>query len=251
MSDLHLLTIEIENGGQRQSIAPVLLQDERDVVLVDCGYPDSMEKLEAAAGRYGLSLGSITKLIVTHHDLDHIGSLAALKEAYPHIAVIAHEREVPYVQGIKKSLRLQQAESTLADLPDELKPGAEQFIRSLASVEPAVVDQIVSHGEKLPWCGGIEVVHTPGHMPGHISLYLPGSKTLIAGDAVVYENGQLDIANPHFALDLKEAVRSVQRLLAYDIEQIVCYHGGWFRGDVQKELCRLIDSYQERSGEAR
>ena len=34
------------------------------------------------------------------------------------------------------------------------------------------------------WCGGLEVIETPGHMPGHISLYLKDSKTLICGDAL-------------------------------------------------------------------
>lgn len=97
--------------------------------------------------------------------------------------------------------------------------------------------------ERLPWCGGIDIVHTPGHMPGHISLYLPASKTLIAGDAVVIEQGKLNIANPQFTLDLDEAVRSVQRLLAYDIEQLICYHGGLFHGDVKQALLELVREY--------
>lgn len=50
------------------------------------------------------------------------------------------------------------------------------------------------------------ICFTPGHTPGHISLYFLQSKTLVAGDAVVIENGVLDIANPQFALDLEAAV---------------------------------------------
>lgn len=244
MNRCHLLEIEFEYNGQKQVITPVLLQDECDMILIDCGYPNFMPLLEEAASRHNVTLDSITKLIVTHHDMDHIGSLAALKRTYPHIDIVAHELEAPYVEGAKKLLRLEQAESTFQALPDEAKPYAEQFIRFLQSIEPAAVDRTVADGERLPWCDGIEIVPTPGHTPGHISLYLSASKTLIAGDAVVIEDGMLAIANPQYTPDLDEAIRSVRRLLDYDIEQIICYHGGLFHGDVQQALQQLIHRYQ-------
>lgn len=243
MKNIHLLDIEFTYNGQKQVITPVLLQDEGETILVDCGYPDFTPLLEKAAIRHKITLDSITKMIVTHHDMDHIGSLAALKRAYPHMVIIAHELDAPYIAGTKKSLRIQQAESTLDALPDEAKPDAEQFIRFLQTVEPVPVDWTVSQGDMLPWCGGIEIVHTPGHMPGHMSLYLPASKTLIAGDAVVIEQGKLGIANPHFTLDMDEAIRSVHRLLGYDVEQLVCYHGGLFHGDVKHSLRQLIQAH--------
>lgn len=243
MNHCHLLDIEFEYNETKQVITPILLQDEHDTILIDCGYPNFIPLLEAAAARYSITLDSITKLIVTHHDMDHIGSLAAWKRTYPHIEIIAHELERPYLEGTKKSLRLEQAESTFDALPADAKPNAEQFIRFLQSIEPAAVDRTVTHGVSLPWCGGIEVIHTPGHMPGHISLYIPASKTLIAGDAVVIEEGTLAIANPQYTLDLDEAVRSVQRLLHYDAEQIICYHGGLFHGDVKQALRQLISAY--------
>lgn len=242
MNGFRLLDIEFTYNQQKQVITPVLISGERDTILVDCGYPDFSSLLEEAVNRHGVKLESVTKLIVTHHDMDHIGSLAALKKAYPHIAIIAHEVEAPYIDGSKKSLRLEQAEASLESLPEEAEEHAKQFIRLLQSIEPAPVDQVVSHGEKLPWCGGIQIVHTPGHTPGHISLYLPDSKTLIAGDAVVIEQGKLGIANPQYTLDLDEAVRTIQRLTSYDIEQLVCYHGGSFPGDAKQALRELARS---------
>ncbi|MDU5143969.1 MAG: MBL fold metallo-hydrolase [Paenibacillus dendritiformis] len=243
MKHLHLLQIECEYNEQQQAIAPVLLQDGDDTILVDCGYPDFGPLLEEAANRQGIRLDSMTALIVTHHDMDHIGSLAALTRAYPRIEIFAHELEQPYIEGKRKPLRKEQAESTLDALPEEAKKGAEQFIRFLQSIEPARVDRTVAHGERLPWCGGIDIVHTPGHTSGHISLYLPACKTLIAGDAVVIEDGRLNIANPRHAWDLKEAVRSVRRLLDYDIERIICYHGGLYDRDVRQALRELVHAY--------
>lgn len=102
--------------------------------------------------------------------------------------------------------------------------------------------------ELLPWCGGIRVVATPGHTPGHISLYLPAEKTMVTGDAVVIEDGKLNLANPSYTLHMDDAVRSVRRLLDYDIRQLICYHGGLFQGDVKKALLRLFRDLQNKKG---
>ncbi|HZG58631.1 MBL fold metallo-hydrolase [Paenibacillus sp.] len=244
MRKIHLLDIEFEYGGQRQTIVPALLEDERGSILIDCGYPEFLPMLEAAAARKGIPFSSIATVVLTHHDMDHIGSLAALQRAYPHIEVVAHEREKPYLEGTAKSLRLEQAEAMLGAMPDSARPQAEQFIRLLQSIEPARVDRTVADGERLPWFGGMEIVPTPGHMPGHISIYLPAEKTLIAGDAVVVEDGRLNLANPQFALDMEEAVRSVRKLLDYDIERLICYHGGELRGGIKEALLDVLERYE-------
>jgi glyoxylase-like metal-dependent hydrolase (beta-lactamase superfamily II) len=247
MTMVQMVSLELafSYGGQPQVINPVILRDEeeREVILVDCGYPDFEALIEEAAGRHNITPADLTRVIVTHHDLDHMGSLAALKENYPRIEIIAHEIEKPYIEGRRKSLRLEQAESTFDALPEAAKAGVAQFIRALKAVKPAPVDRTVRDGERLPWCGGIEIVHTPGHMPGHLSLYLPAGRILIAGDAVVIEQGELNIANPHYALNLDDAVRSVQRLTHYDIAQLQCYHGGLYQGDAVQALRRLAARY--------
>ncbi|MHB8917725.1 MAG: MBL fold metallo-hydrolase [Desulfocucumaceae bacterium] len=53
----------------------------------------------------------------------------------------------------------------------------------------ADVGRTVADEEELPYCGGITVIHTPGHTPGHICLYHKQSRTLIAGDALFAEGG--------------------------------------------------------------
>ena len=58
------------------------------------------------------------------------------------------------------------------------------------------VDMAVADEEVLPYCGGITVIFTPGHTPGHICLYLNQSKILIAGDALVAVHGELRGPNP-------------------------------------------------------
>lgn len=243
MKNYHLLPLSFENSGQQSILTPVLIHDEEDCILVDCGYPGFTSLLDEALAKHQLSLQSLTKLIVSHHDIDHMGALAAIKRSYPQIDIIAHEQDAPYINGTCKSLRLEQAESTLDALPEAAKPGAKAFISYLQTMEHAPVERIVADREILPWCGGIEIIHTPGHMPGHISLYLPSSKTIIAADAVVIENGVLDIANPQFTLDMDQAIASVERLGQYDAEHLICYHGGLYEGDVKQALRQLLQSY--------
>ena len=63
-------------------------------------------------------------------------------------------------------------------------------------------------------------------MPGHISLYAKKEKVLIAGDALVVESEKLCMAMPQYVLDMHDAQDSIRNLQNYDIEKIICYHGG-------------------------
>lgn len=228
MNTLSVLELELSFSinGVENVIYPVIIQDDADKILIDCGYPGFLPKLQEVAAKIGIDLHQLTKVIITHHDFDHMGALADLKKSYPRIMVLASEKEEEYINGQKKSLRLQQAEAIYDTLPESQKQAAQQFANMLAAVEHVDVDQTVNDGEILPVCGGIKIIATPGHMPGHISIYHMPSKTLIAGDALVVENGSLAIANPQYTLDMAGAKESIQKLLDYEIETIICYHGG-------------------------
>ena len=106
----------------------------------------------------------------------------------------------------------------------------------LKTVQAVQVDQILALDREIEWLPGVEVIHTPGHMPGHISLYIRQNRTMIAADAVVVENGLLEIANPQFTLDLEEAVRSVEKLQQLEIDRIICYHGGVVQTDIPETV---------------
>ena len=79
-------------------------------------------------------------------------------------------------------------------------------------------------------------------MPGHISIYIKTSKTLIAGDALVIENNKLAIANPQYTLDMVAAKKSIIKLMNYEIDRIICYHGGVYKNDIKKSLSSIISS---------
>ena len=190
-------------------LCPALLADGAHLVLVDCGYPDSLPLIEDAMAGLGLSPAELTEVFVTHHDGDHMGGLARLCARHPRIRVVAGAGEAPYLTGARA--------------------WGEAFCRRLAAVEPAPVHQTVADGDLLPWCGGCRVIATPGHTPGHCSLYLPGLRAVVTGDAAVLEAGTPAVANPQFALDLPQAEASLQKLLALDADCWLCYHGGILR----------------------
>jgi glyoxylase-like metal-dependent hydrolase (beta-lactamase superfamily II) len=115
----------------------------------------------------------------------------------------------------------------------------------LERLEPVGVDEQVENDTRLGLAGGTQVIFTPGHTPGHISLYLEGSKVLVAGDALTAEGGYLNGPNPLATLDRHTAMRSVKRLAHLDVDTIVCYHGGVVSEGTNEQLRRII---QEASG---
>lgn len=226
MNKIEVLEVCFEFNNQRDCLYPVILEDEKEMILIDCGYPGFLDNIEKAAAGKGIDIAKLTGIVITHHDFDHMGSLADFKRKYPRINVIASVDDEPYISGRKKSLRLQQAESIYDSLPEEEKSSAREFHRSLEAVESCSVDITLKDGDTLNYCGGIEVIATPGHMPGHISLYHRESRSVIAGDALVIDNGKLSIAMPQYTLDMVSAEKSAKKLLAYDADRIICYHGG-------------------------
>lgn len=232
MDKLIVLKIDMPFGEAPDSIHPVVLRYERNCVLVDCGYVGSLPKIEAALRQHSLPPSAVTHIVITHQDHDHMGAAAAFKAKYPEARVLASDVEAPYISGLKKPLRLDQAERLQETLPENQQEFGRAFCRMLRSVEPVQIDQHLTPGELLPFCGGCRVLPTPGHTPGHISLYLPEFDTIITGDAIALENGNPALANPRFTLDTEKAAASMHLLLSHPARKLICYHGGLF----EKEL---------------
>lgn len=199
-------------------IHPVLLWDRDMAVLIDTGFPGQMEDLRVAMEKVGVSFDKLKAVILTHQDVDHIGSLPQiLQECGDHLHVYAHELEKPYIQG---------------EIP-LLKDG------HLENPPKGRVDYTLSDGQELPFCGGIRVIHTPGHTLGHISLYLTKSKTLVAGDSMYSVNGILAGIHEPSTPDMDAARLSIKKYVDLDIASVVCYHGGFSHGNGKDQIVEL------------
>ena len=236
-----MLAIKAAIMGKPAIIHPVLLWDSADVILVDAGYPGQLQLIREAMGDAGVPFGRLNKVIITHHDVDHMGSLKNIIAASPaRPAVIAHEAEKPYIQGDLPPLKMAQLEARLDSLPREMKEVYEK-LAAFYQHGTVPVSTTVTDGEELPYCGGIEVIHTPGHTRGHICLYVRRCKALIAGDAMKAEGGRL-VRMPDTAVyDAELSMKSLRKLAKYDVRFVICYHGGLCRENVNRQIAELAN----------
>jgi glyoxylase-like metal-dependent hydrolase (beta-lactamase superfamily II) len=243
-SGLEMLEISAVMMGKVQTIHPVLIWDQDAVVLVDTGYPGQLPKFREAFVKAGLSFEQLTKVIITHQDLDHIGSLPSMLNESPEpVEVLAHEVERPFIQGEKRLLKLtpEAIEQAFKSVPKEVPNEWRKAFRAVLENPPkAAVNRTLSDGEELPFCGGIQIIHTPGHTPGHISLYHKQSKTLIAADAMIVVDGQLLTPESQYCSDMDAAIQSLKKFAEYDIETVICYHGGVYRTTMKINFGYLV-----------
>ena len=234
MPAYQILNLVKDFGAFKSEIHPVLFVDNDERILFDAGYPGQAEDIARELARKGLAVKDLTMIVVSHHDHDHVGSLLALKIMHPAVRIVAGRSEADYVAGKKVSLRLQQAEEHNKTLAGSERDFGERFAAYLKTIDICPVDRLVDDGERLS--GGVRVVATPGHTPGHISLYIEDQGIFIAGDATAVENGRLILPNPQFTLDLSGALDSIRKMQSLKISSIINYHGGVYSGDVVKAL---------------
>ena len=238
MSVIKELKIDFISSGKKNFIYPTLIKYKNELILIDTGYPNMISKLEKAFQNNGESFSNLTRIWITHHDHDHIGSLHAIREKYPHIKVYAGADEVPYIEGREIPLRMKQAVELQTHLSEEEQNEGLIFQKYLKSVEPDKVDFLL-YDDMLLLDGNIKVIATPGHTKGHVSFYFHEEKTLIAGDALVIENNKLELPFPQFPENLETAKNSAKKLAQFPISKVLCYHGGTKEGssfDIKKEI---------------
>lgn len=240
MNQVIVLPLEFKADGLDFFVYPVILKDENGLYLIDCAYPHFLPVIEDAFQKRGLQMQDIKKIIITHHDHDHMGALHEIVEKYPFIEVLCSKEQAPYIKGEKKSLRLLQIEGAYEAASPLEKEGMKSFIEMIQSVHHISKVNIIKDDEILPVCGGVKVLLSDGHMPGHISLYLEKNKTLISGDALVLEEGKLCIADKTFVLNKEKEIEAVEKFCNYEIEKIICYHGGEYESKNIKEELKVI-----------
>lgn len=238
---IYMLELSANIMGTSMDINPTLLCDKDSLILIDTGFPGQLHQIREAAEKEGIPFDKLNTIILTHQDIDHIGSASDILRNIPRmVKVLTHEEEKAYVNGEKKPVKIAQLEDRLNYLPDNIKIVYEKlkvaFEHSRVNVDKTLID-----GEELPYLGGITIVYTPGHTPGHICLYLNKWKILIAGDILSVKEGLLVKTDKDINFDNELNIKSIKKLMKYDIETVICYHGGTYKGDVNKRIAELIN----------
>ncbi|MED1204084.1 MBL fold metallo-hydrolase [Heyndrickxia acidicola] len=228
--EITVLELEYEAFGIKHLFYPTVLYDGRSAVLVDAGMPGQAEQIIKKMESEGIPFSHLEAIIFTHQDLDHIGSAPELISlAQREVTLFAHPLEIPFISGELPFIKTNMAKIEKKEL-------------NFGSLDPPLlkVGKPLYEWEKIPYCGGIEVIFTPGHTPGHVSLYVKSANVLIAGDAMILANGLLQGPVNQTTLDVKTAIESLGKFLKLEIKTVICYHGGIYYGDPQKSIKALL-----------
>ena len=192
---------------------PYILVDFDGLTLIDTGLPRSDRKILAYIGSLGKSAYDVKRIIITHSDLDHVGSLAALRKSTG-ARTYASKIEAEAIAAGKPSRQIKSSSFSLRRLMFAM-------LGPFMKIAPFQVDEILTDGQILPALGGLHVVDTSGHTPGHISLFAPSNGVLFCGDFMVTDENGIHGSRSGLTWDenrAKEAVRKQAGLGA----RIVC-----------------------------
>ncbi|MXR50541.1 MBL fold metallo-hydrolase [Halovenus sp. WSH3] len=202
---VHAVAQTIERENRTTTVHPAAVETPKGVLLIDTGFAGLSDQIEANLDDAGFDWDDVRGVVLTHQDGDHAGSLSTVVDRTDAV-VYAHERCAPYVDGREEPIK---------------SPDGERY-------PPEPVDVELVDGVRYRTAAGpMDVVFTPGHAPGHISLHFPEQGLLLAGDALTAADGRLQGPNEQYTPDVERALASVDALATLDVDRVLCYHGGF------------------------
>jgi glyoxylase-like metal-dependent hydrolase (beta-lactamase superfamily II) len=208
LPNIHLIPDIIAN--------PYLLIDPDGLTLIDASLPGSHRKILRYLASLGFAPADLKRILITHADFDHVGGLAALKAATgAHIFASPIEAQAIAAGHSSRPLK---PRSVIVKLLFDLMAG-------LFKPKPVRVDEVLSEGQILPVLGGLRVIETPGHTPGHISLYIPSTGVLFCGDSIVSEDVGLRGSRGANNWDQARSDESVRKQAALGAGMVCSGHG--------------------------
>ena len=189
------------------------VDDVEGLTLIDAGVPNRGHHLFSFLGKLGYQPQDLKHILLTHSDMDHVGSAADIQ---------AKSGARVYASG-ETAVHIQNATS-----PKHLPPLVEFIVSYLLKPYQPIAESvitIVQDGDVLPMMGGIHVLATPGHTPDHHSFYCPSAGVLFTGDALNTNRNRIQLTPKVITADMETAVSSAIRLLEIAPAILACSHG--------------------------
>lgn len=209
-----------------------LCVDQNGLFLVDTGMPKRAHLVWAAIEKLGRERSDLNRILITHADLDHAGSAAAIQA----------ETGATIYTGAETAELLKRGKS-----PKHM-PWFAQFILDYFMGYTAVSFHnihICLDGEQLPMLGGLQVITAPGHTLDQHAFYSPSRGILFAGDALNTRQDRLQITPKSVTADITAAHRTAIRLLQYHPQVIACGHGKPLDTTNRNDASNLLNQLQK------
>ena len=209
-----------------------LIAEADGLTLIDTGTPRSEKRVWETIADIGRQQSELTRIVMTHADLDHAGSVAAIQSATG-AKVYAGEETAVLLQNGKAPKHL----------PWLMQIMSTYFFRYKAVPVDAI--ETVKEGDILPILDGLQVLATPGHTMDHHSFFSPKRGILFTGDALNTNTGSLQLTPLRITADEAAARRSAIRLLELSAATIACGHGDPAQNFSSEELMKLFNQLRQ------
>ena len=173
----------------------------KETILVDTCVPGRGKQILNEVKTLHINPQEIKHILLTHHDLDHIGNAAMLQKATG-AQVWASREDIPYILGQKT------------------RHGIKKY---LSLVMKAKKPQPINEYPADNRLGEIEIIPTPGHTPGHVSLLF--QDVLFAGDLLATKHGIVNPSPPIMTWDRPLLIESIKKILPLSFNVICPAHG--------------------------
>jgi glyoxylase-like metal-dependent hydrolase (beta-lactamase superfamily II) len=220
-------------------------------VLIDAGLKSAYAKIKEAAAQLFGEGNAPQAIVLTHGHFDHTASLESLLNDWD-VPVYAHHLELPYLTG----------KSAYPPADSSVGGGLMSAMADFYPNDPIDLSGVVKSlpfSHEIPPLPEWRYIHTPGHSPGHISLWREEDKVLIVGDAFVttkQESALLALAQvkvlsgppKYFTCDWELAKQSVETLATLRPNVVATGHGKPMQGEqMQQELMRLASDFDRKA----
>ncbi len=194
-----------------------ILVDTDGLTIIDTGLPRSEKKILAYVATLGKSAHDVKRIILTHSDLDHVGGLAALHKLTG-ARTYASQIEAEAIALGKSSRKIKPSGFSMRRLMFAV-------LRPFMKATPFKVEEIMTDGQVLPALGGLRVVDTSGHTPGHISLFAPVVGILFCGDSMVNDETGIHGSRSGLTWDDAKAREAEKKQAALGAHIVCSGHG--------------------------
>jgi glyoxylase-like metal-dependent hydrolase (beta-lactamase superfamily II) len=214
-----------------------LIDGDDGLTLIDAGVASRGGRpILGTVARLGKRPSDLRAVLVTHYHSDHVGNLAAVVRATG-AEVYVHPEDAEVVRsgsGYPMGTPVDRLGKILGIAFGPLIPK-----RS----EPSPVHHEVEDGAEIPVAGGLRVIHTPGHTPGHISVLWPARRLLFAGDVAGNSLGRLGFSVQY--LDYAQAKASLAKVASLEFDSALFGHGRTLRGQANATFRRFVERHAD------